>query len=215
MGPYFTRTLWGMGRLYCGDSNGHVHFESFSSHISLTLRTPVLFIFGQVTRIGHGMKYILTSLDECPGKRRRRLQSFYLSMQERDKSRQSELKSIRFKHCADCQCSKSSNFTRSQVHCLREDELKAQTDPSQVRNWSLISQPRSEFEELNWKLRERGTNIDWPGANSENSSSHPQLICKWLSIMTRGHTQRQSKVLSQQLHQVEMNDGCREEEVNW
>lgn len=57
-----------MGRLYCGDSNGHVHFESFSSHISLTLRTPALFIFGQVTRIGHGMKYILRSPDKCSGK---------------------------------------------------------------------------------------------------------------------------------------------------
>lgn len=56
-----------MGRLYCGDSNGHVHFESFSSHISLTLRTPVLFIFRRVTGIGHGMKYILRSLDKCPG----------------------------------------------------------------------------------------------------------------------------------------------------
>lgn len=130
----------GVGRLYCGDSNGHVHFESFSSHFSLTLRTPVLFIFRQATGIGHGMKYILTSLDECPGKRRGRLQSFYLSMKERDKHGQSELKSIGFKHCADCQCSRSSNFSRSQVHCLREDELKAQTDPSRVRNWSLISQ---------------------------------------------------------------------------
>lgn len=85
--PYFTGTRWGMGRLYCGDSNGHVHFESFSSHISLTLRTPVLFIFRRVTRIGHGMKYTLRSLDKCPGKRRRRLQSFYLSMQEREWSR--------------------------------------------------------------------------------------------------------------------------------
>lgn len=80
-------THWGMGRLYCGDSNGHVHFESFSSHISLTLRTPLLFIFRRVTRIGHGMKYILRSLDKCPGKRRSRLQSFYLSMRERERSR--------------------------------------------------------------------------------------------------------------------------------
>ena len=86
-GPYFIRTHWGMGQLYCGDSNGHVHFESFSSHISLTLRTPMLFIFRRVTRIGHGMKYILRSLDKCPGKRRRRLQSFYLSMWERERSR--------------------------------------------------------------------------------------------------------------------------------
>lgn len=72
-----------MGRLYCGDSNSHVRVESFSSHISLTLRTPVLFIFGRVTRIGHGMKYILRCPDKCLGKRRRRLQNSYLSMQER------------------------------------------------------------------------------------------------------------------------------------
>ncbi len=98
-----------MGRLYCADSNGHVHFESFSSHISLTLRTPVLFIFGCVTRIGHGMKYILRSLDKCPQGRRRRLQSFYLSMQER------ELRTIRCRLCADCQCSKSPNFNGSAV----------------------------------------------------------------------------------------------------
>lgn len=76
-----------MGRLYCGDSNGHIHFESFSGHISLTLRTPVLFIFGRVPWIGHGMKYILGSLDKCPGRRRRRLQSFYLSTQEGVRSR--------------------------------------------------------------------------------------------------------------------------------
>lgn len=55
-----------MGRVYCGDSHGHIHFESFRSHISLTLRTPVLFIFGWVAAIGHGMKYLLRSLDKCP-----------------------------------------------------------------------------------------------------------------------------------------------------
>lgn len=48
-GPYFSRTGWGMERLYCGDSNGHAHFESFRSHISLTLRTSLLFIFRRLT----------------------------------------------------------------------------------------------------------------------------------------------------------------------
>lgn len=55
-----------MGRLYCGDSNGHIHFESFRSHISLALGTPVLFIFRWAAAIGHGMKYLLSSLDKCP-----------------------------------------------------------------------------------------------------------------------------------------------------
>lgn len=114
-----------MGRLYCGDSNSHVRVESFSSHISLTLRTPALFIFGRVTRIGHGMKYILRCPDKCPGKRRRRLQNSYLSMQERGggKSRQREWRTIRCSHCADCQYSQSPNFNRSQIHRLRGDEL--------------------------------------------------------------------------------------------
>lgn len=79
--PYFTVAPCGMGWLYCGDSNGHVHFESFSSHISLTLRTLVLFIFRLVTSIGHGMKYILRSCEKYLERRRRRLLSFYSSMQ--------------------------------------------------------------------------------------------------------------------------------------
>lgn len=61
----------------------------------------------------------------------------------------------------------------------------------------------------------RGTNRDVPGVNSENSSSHPQFIRRLVSIMKRGHAQRESKVLCQQLRQVEMNDGVtggREEE---
>lgn len=56
----------GMGRLYSGDGIGHIHVESFRSHISLTRRTPVLFIFRWVAAIGHGMKYHLSSLDKCP-----------------------------------------------------------------------------------------------------------------------------------------------------
>ena len=84
-GPYFTAACRGTERLYCGDSNGHVGFESFSSHISLTLRTPVLFISERVTATGHGMKYILSSLlINNPGERRRRLQSVFIYQRRRE-----------------------------------------------------------------------------------------------------------------------------------
>lgn len=69
-----------MGQLYSADVIGHI--QSFRSHITLTLRTPVLFIFRWVAAIGHGMKYHLSSLDKCSRGRSRRPQSFYLSKQE-------------------------------------------------------------------------------------------------------------------------------------
>lgn len=118
-GPYFTGSRGGKERLYCGDSNGHIHFESFSSHISLTLRTPVLFIFGRLPGIGHGMKYIPNSLDKCPGRRRRRLQSFYLSTHERVRGRL--LRTARRGHCADCKCNQTS--TGAQRVASEVDEL--------------------------------------------------------------------------------------------
>lgn len=54
-----------MERLYCGDGIVHIHVESFRSHISMTRRTPALFIFRWVAAIGHGMKYHLNALDKC------------------------------------------------------------------------------------------------------------------------------------------------------
>ena len=84
-GPYFTTACRGTERLYCGDSNGHVGFESFSSHISLTPRTPVLFIPERLTATGHGMKYILSSrLINNPGERRRKLQSVFIYQRRRE-----------------------------------------------------------------------------------------------------------------------------------
>lgn len=56
---------------------------TFSSHISLTQRSLVLFIFRRVTWIGHGMKYMLRIHDEYPGRRCGMLLSVYLSMQEK------------------------------------------------------------------------------------------------------------------------------------
>lgn len=55
-----------MGRLYSGDGIGHIPVESLRSYVSLTRRTPVLFIFRWVAAIGHGMKYHLSSPDKCP-----------------------------------------------------------------------------------------------------------------------------------------------------
>lgn len=85
----------------------------------------------------------------------------------REKRAGSELKTISCTHCADCQCSKSPNFNISQVHHLRGDELWVHSGPSQVRSWSLTSQPWSRSKDQNWKLRERGTNRDWPEVNSD------------------------------------------------
>ncbi len=112
-----------MGRLYCGDSNGHVHFESFSSHISLTLRTPVLFIFRRVTRIGHGMKYILRSLDKCPGKRREAAKLLFINAGERKGAGRESLGLSGADVVLTANAERGPNFNRSQVHRLRGDEL--------------------------------------------------------------------------------------------
>lgn len=195
-----------MGRLYCGDSNSHVRVESFSSHISLTLRTPVLFIFGRVTRIGHGMKYILRCPDKCPGKRRRRLQNSYLSMQERggEKSRQREWRTIRCGHCADCQYSQSPNFNRSQIHRLRGDELYRPISsqklipyqPAPERVWGAEAKARGDGrkERLAWGQlwKKLISSTDYPQAGVTHDE--------------RSHTKR-IKSFCQQLRQVEMKDG--------
>lgn len=51
-------------------------------------------------------------------------------------------------------------------------EEMSYTSPSQVRKWSLTSQPWSKSEELNPRLVERGANRVWPGVNSGKKKHH-------------------------------------------
>lgn len=101
-----------------------------------------------------------------------------------------------------------------------ESKLQQESGTSPQRRWimspyrPISSQkliPNQPALEQVWgaelKAQGEGTNRHWPGVSSENSSSHPQIIRRRVSIMRRGHAQRESKVLRQQLRQVEMNDG--------
>lgn len=209
-----------MGRLYCGDGNGHIHFESFSSHISLTLRTPVLFIFRRVTRIGHGVKFILKYSDKCSGKRHGRLQSllfflFFFSNQHSWGERECrKLGTVRCGHSADCQHSKTPTLTGPLYNASVEQNYTGQ---SPVRNSSLNSQPWSK-EKLKWKFMEKGANRDWPAVFPGKGSSpadHPQA--------TVNHDERsQKKRIKSSLPSIRsswdegLNDGWkRGKEVNW